>query len=47
MITVFWDVTLVIWQTGTKVSEKNSAPIFREKSQTEKFKQLGSEVKYF
>jgi hypothetical protein len=28
--TVFWDMTLVLWQSSTKVSEKNSVLFFRE-----------------
>jgi hypothetical protein len=29
-IKVLWDKTLVLWQSGAKVQEKNSALIFRE-----------------
>jgi hypothetical protein len=40
-ITVFWDMTLVPWQSGTKVSGKKSALIFRENKQRGKSQTIG------
>jgi len=39
--TVFWDITLVLWQSCTKNSEKNSVLIFRENKPRGKSQTIG------